>query len=57
MKDQPLQYKQPLQPTCRQEASGGLVGRDRNLFGSLPGKQTLLRDFFSNLGVGDKLAM
>jgi hypothetical protein len=57
MKDQPLNYKLPLQPTRRQEARNGLVSRNRNLFGSLPGKQTPFGDFLSNVGIGDKLAM
>ena len=57
MEYQPLQYKLPLQPTRRQKARSGFVGRSRNPFGPLPGKQTLLADFFSNVGIGDKLAV
>jgi hypothetical protein len=57
MKDQPAQYKLPLQPTLSQETRSGIDGRKRNLFGPLPGKQTLLSDFFSNVGIGDKLAV
>jgi hypothetical protein len=57
MKDQPAQYKLPLQPTLSHETGSGLDGRKGNLFGPLPGKQTLLGDFFPNLGIGDKLAV
>ena len=57
MKNQPLQYKVPLQPTFRQETRSGFDGWNRNLFGPLPGKQTLLGDFLSNVGIRDKLAV
>jgi hypothetical protein len=55
MEYQPLQYKLPLQPTRRQKARSGFVGRSRNPFGPLPGKQTQLGDFFSNMGIRDEL--
>jgi hypothetical protein len=57
MKDQPLNYKLPLQPTRRQEARNGIVDLNRYLFGALPRKQTPFRDFLPNLGIGDKLAV
>jgi len=54
MKDQPLQHKLPLEPTCRQKARSGFVGSNRYLFGPPPRKQTLLSNFSSNFGIGDK---
>jgi hypothetical protein len=57
MKDQPLQHKLPLEPTCRQKARRGFVGWNRNLFGPLPWEETLLREFSSNSRVGGELSV